>query len=596
MPKKNSGLIYPLFPSQDGQSLQFNAFDDFTGKYYPVIVCPLISVDEINMNVDDDSTTIKLRYFNGFTDVRFDVPLTSVTTNDIINVLLSHSLIVEDIYAPELVQYIHEQVRNAPMNKRTFSHSSLGYHHQEKYGDMTFFADVAYNSNIKSTLLNNKKGLIGPHGSREAYDKMINEEVIPNINLQLAFVLGFASPLIPLISDKAAIDVVISNFSGISSTGKTTSLALMASVWGSGAVTNQGIIKTFFATNNSLINNLNDNVGFPVIFDDYETGNETAYGLTSLLFQIAQGESKGRSDISGKNKPTTSWKTLVALSGETSIFERAIKKQGLHARVLEFNDFAWTSSKQNSDTIKRVTRTNYGFYGPEFITKLASLSQSELENKYDEAIGVIEDNLDCNSGIESRVSSKLALIYMTAKLVKDLLNIQIDLNGLLNLLVGNEKDSRMTRDVYSEALEAIKEFINSNLSAIQNGDYRSPSEVSGRLIGKRSYDPKTGKINVSIIKSHIDNELLKRGFNDRAKILKKLAEMGYIIRDEDRIVRKVTIGFLREQCYKFAFSYESARRIVETPMAYNPVEPPTCECNFDDEQAINEIFDEDSNQ
>jgi uncharacterized protein (DUF927 family) len=485
-------------------------------------------------------------------------------------------------------------IRNFPPDQIKYLHYNLGFHHNDKLGTMAFFADKAYNSSIESTLANNNNGLFGQKGSFKKYQEMIVNEVLPSTKLQLAFVLGFVAPLIPLLSSKTTVDAIISNFSGLSSTGKTTSLGLMASVWGSSAVTNRGIVKTFFATNNSLISNLSNNVGFPVIFDDYETGNETAFGLTALLFQMAQGESKGRCDIDGSQKQTYNWKTLVALSGESSIFERTVKKQGLHGRVIEFNDYAWTSSKQNADNINSTTRTNYGFYGPMFVQKLASLTTEDIEGRYDKAFNAIDNKIKNTSGVENRMASKMAYIYLAAQLVKELLEIDVKPDDILDLLINNEKETRITRDVYSEALDTIRELITRNLSGIQCCG-QNPSELKGRLIGKKEVSSRTGTISVSLLTSVVDEELERKGFNDRKKILKYLADRGYLERDKDRLYRKIKIGFLQQKCYKFIFIDDE---IKEPSHPIRVVNQPAEEMNVDysNEESIDEIFKDNNNQ
>ena len=589
---KNNGFVYPLTVTSDGKSLMYIACDQVTGMQYDVVVCPVIQLTEMIRNVDNNSTLIKLKFHNGINETEFQMPYDKVTNKDLINTLMKNSFIVEDMYAPELCSYVTNLVRNFPTKNIQYLHSSLGYHHNNSLGAMAYFADKSYNATIQSTLANNTNGLFGPNGDIKIYDSMLKKEVLPNPKLQLAFVLGFVAPIVPLLSSKTSVDVIISNFSGLSSTGKTTSLSLMASVWGSGAVTNQGIIKTFFATNNSLLSNLTNNMGFPVLFDDYETGNENAYGLTSLLYQIAQGESKGRCDVDGGMRPTYSWKTFVALSGETSIFERTIKKQGLHGRVLEFNDFAWTKSKQNSENITSVTRTNYGFYGPQFVQKLATLPIETLESKYDSAYATVIGKITSSNGIEARMVSKIAYIYLTAQLVRELLDIKIDTNAVLDLLVSNEKESRITRDVYAEALDTIKELITKNLSGIQCVRHLEKG-YTGRLIGKKEINRHTGATEISLLTTVVDEELERKGFNDRLKILKHLADQNYLERSNDRLFRMITIGYLSQKCYKFIFHdyVESTRQIV---CSGQPA--PECETHYDDEEAIDEIFDEDNNQ
>lgn len=383
-----------LVPSNDGQSLVVNYYDSDHNYITAEYVCPIIKVTNIERNLDDNSSIITLSYTDGGEQIEFDTPLTSINSKDIINLLLSNSLIIMDCYANPITQYLLYCISSFKKEGIRHYHSKLGFHHNNKYGEYAFFSNRTLNTNVVSSLKDNDKELFGEHGNFSDYMKMIDKEVIPNINLQLAFSLGFIAPLVPLLMDKTSVGTIASNFSGVSSSGKTTSLILMASIWGKGVISNDGIIKSFYATNNALINNLKNKVGYPVFLDDYECGTTTTESLTSLLYAIAQGASKGMGNIDGTNRPSTSWNTFIALSGETSIFERVQKKMGLLHRIIEFNDFAWTSSKENAENIKTTCLKHYGFLGNMFVEKLAKLGKEKIESVYDKAYGMISDKLE----------------------------------------------------------------------------------------------------------------------------------------------------------------------------------------------------------
>lgn len=590
-----NGYEYPLQLSRDGKNLGVYFFDEAGRKTEFIEVSPAIRIDNIKRYIDSNLSILCLSYNDGLTDVKFDVELSNLTSKDIIKILLKNSFLISDCYADSICAYILNLYLKFPKDKIQYFHTKLGFHHEKQYGTGTFFVDKAYNCSLNSTLVNNDQNLIGSIGDIEVYRKMIEKEVIPHINLQLVFVLGFVAPIIPLLSSKTSVDAIISNFSGISSSGKTTSLSLMASVWGSGVVSNRGMIKTFFSTNNCLMSYLNDRVGFPIMFDDYETGNETAWGLTGLLYQIAEGESKGRCDETGKPKNTTSWKTFVALSGESSIFERTVKKQGLLPRVLEFNDFAWTASKQNAENISSTCRTNYGFFGPLFVQELfQKVPQIVLEQRYDKALEKVEESIVFNNGVQARIGNKLAYIYLTAQLVKELLGFDIDSEKILELLVENETTSRQEHDPKNEMLNAIREYITSNASSFQTGKSK---EVTKNYVGKIEFNKKIGKISISIMKETLNEFLVKKGFNDRLKLLKQLADMGYLKRYDDRLVGKPTIGFLRQEAYTFLFPFEEMGNIY---VDYSPKKRvivgnmPVCQDQYDDQEAIDEVFDEEN--
>ena len=143
----------PLTILKDGKSLGVLYYDTTGTSCTSVYVCPLIIVDGIQRNIDDNSSIITLKYNNGQSDVVFDVPLTSFNTKDIHNELLSNSFIFMDNFAREVCEYLINCIRHFPIEKITYHHNRLGFNQTEKLGEFAFFGKDSYNADIKSTLL-----------------------------------------------------------------------------------------------------------------------------------------------------------------------------------------------------------------------------------------------------------------------------------------------------------------------------------------------------------------------------------------------------------------------------------------------------------
>ena len=115
-------------------------------------------------------------------------------------------------------------------------------------------------------------------------------------------------------------------------------------------------------------------------------------------------------------------------------------------------------------------------------------------------------------------------------------------------------------------------------------------------IGKRYFDKKINHLVVALSASFVNQKMTERGFNDKAKILKELANRGYIQREQDRIVSRNNIGVVREQTYRFIiknddlfdvdYSKHSPRQVVNS----TPAEE--LNVNFQDDEALEEIFNE----
>ena len=153
----------PLTILKDGKSLGILYYDTTGTNCTPVYVCPLITVDGIQRNIDDNSSIITLKYNNGQSDVVFDVPLTSFNTKDISNELLSNSFIFMDNFARDVCEYLINCIRSFPIQQITYRHNRLGFNQTEKLGEFAFFGKESYNTDTKSTLLGRSADFIRPN-------------------------------------------------------------------------------------------------------------------------------------------------------------------------------------------------------------------------------------------------------------------------------------------------------------------------------------------------------------------------------------------------------------------------------------------------
>lgn len=203
----------------------------------------------------------------------------------------------------------------------------------------------------------------------------------------------------------------------------------------------------------------------------------------------------------------------------------------------------------------------------------------------------------------------MAYILTASILVKKLLSIDLNIEGIADLLTNNEKESRDNTDIYDETLDFIKELINKNLSNIDLGYEGSDTfKRTKNTIGKRYFDKNTNHMVVALSKTFVDKEMANHGFNDRTKLLKVLADRGYIDRDDDHIAKKTIIGLVRQYAYRFIIrdidlsddcekamnpTVNTTRKIVDCGIiSSNPAEELVL--NYDDGQAIEEIFNEEN--
>ena len=426
-----------------------------------------------------------------------------------------------------------------------------------------FFASKSIKAPYQSYLVKNEEAYIGPHGDKRVYDDMVQNEVIPNKMLHIPFVLGFTAPVVPLMYDKSACPVLLFNLAGLSSLGKSTSLMLIASIWGKGIISNSrlAIAKTFASTQNGFEAAVNANNGLPVLFDDYETAcRDIAFG--KLIYTLSSGESKIRCDKKGHVVDTHQWRTTIGLTGESSIFDRAGENSGLRPRIVEFQNEAWTASKQNSINISGTVMENYGFYGELFAEKLAKTKKSDLDKLYKRCERKINKAIPPKDNISDRIQTRLALIAMTAGLVKKFLNLNIDVDFVIDFLVNNEKKRQQQKSVSDKAKDTLIQFINTNLTNFVRHDASQQYvNVPNLKIFGRIYNGSQGEL-CAIIKDEFRKIMDK--FNDRDAILSKWKDEKFLICDKgNRFTKKTRITGYAQPCDCYVVVFKDDNNLVD---------------------------------
>ena len=148
-------------------------------------------------------------------------------------------------------------------------------------------------------------------------------------------------------------------------------------------VSNGGKSLTISANNtqNMLYYHLKDVYGVPFVIDDITTNDNL--NLSSIVYDIVQGEEKGRMNGSGEAREISSWSGVVITSSESPIMDAVKGDQGLKARVLHTYGIQWTMTAEQSTLIKRVVSRNYGFTGKEFADYVATIPLNDLSAQGD---------------------------------------------------------------------------------------------------------------------------------------------------------------------------------------------------------------------
>ncbi|WP_024834002.1 DUF927 domain-containing protein [Ruminiclostridium josui] len=315
-----------------------------------------------------------------------------------------------------------------------------------------------------------------------------------------------ASSLASVIAGALNLKTVIINIEGKTSQGKTTIMMLCASFWSNKE--DKNISTSWYNTDNALVSMLNGNEGVLFIIDDTSKGERKDY--TSIVYDIENGTSKGRLNRMFEVDNQVSWHTIVLSSSETSLYAKCDEtKKGLLRRLVEISVYPGDliDNVETADEINRVIDKNYGHIGMEFVNYLfkEGLHNNEFEGLrelYNEEKRKLQDRVGAD-GIYKGIAEKLATIMLAAKVAKNSMDLQFDIeemeDAMIEIIKINAekfKDSIGDRISVEDAYEELCKYARENCRAYEQPDkYNIPVHNFNEQAAAMKYaNPKELKI------------------------------------------------------------------------------------------------------
>ncbi|WP_298034621.1 DUF927 domain-containing protein [uncultured Desulfovibrio sp.] len=217
-------------------------------------------------------------------------------------------------------------------------------------------------------------------GALDGWRESIGNRSRGNSRIMLALCASLAAVLL----EPSGLESGGINWTGSSSTGKTTALVVGGSVWGRGA-SSGGYVQNWRATSNGL-------EGLAALHSDAalcldEIGQAPGRTIQEAAYMLANGMGKGRAYQDGSAKAIRSWRCMVLSTGEKGLAEK-IADEGGHVqagqlvRLIDvpadagagmgiFEDLHGHESPQAfADALKRAAATDYGHAARAFISKV----------------------------------------------------------------------------------------------------------------------------------------------------------------------------------------------------------------------------------
>lgn len=570
-------------------------------------VSPILEVIRIegDAHVKQTSTTlVVLRVTDAYGTTDIKIPYMALQKPDLfVEHLSKYMVFVKNDFGAILQRYLHGEVRYLKMTGgTTLYYDELGW---QKLGDSkeTEFILSSYSTALDRFQYRDDT-LSFKNGTLSGQVDFIKSEILPYKETRLAMALGLASIIAGYTEEYTGIGSLIVNVSGKSSTGKSTITELAGSFFATPKLSNNGIVRGFNATKNAILSASEGRKGLPILLDDLNA-NRSEHNKRDLVYQLASNESRARCQSTGDlQEARNGWSGLVIITSETPMFDDEKVPQGVNARVINLADIVWTQDAAHSERIKSGVRNNYGHFGLEFakivqklgvetILKLQKDAQDDIVNKFKE-----KDEL------ADRLASKLAVIKVTADLLKQYFFKNFNADGVVKDLVKAYDKTMKTRAIEETALEDLKNYLIMNKKHFDVHIEKSAKDHQGELYGAIIINKKEQTINV--LRPIFEKFCKEKQIEEKLRILKYWADKGYIKADKDHNYVKVgALGNVR--ALKIHLKYDELKffqgdlyephchncgESLTTTFGSTKQETPVYVCDYDDDFSIEDFMKE----
>ena len=399
-------------------------------------------------------------------------------------------------------------------------------------------------------------------GSFEGWLSFVKKEVVGRPNLELVLSLGVLAPLAHILrEDRFIEEIPIINIFGVTSSGKSTCLKLVASMYGSPRE-NEGLISDFDATLNAFYAQLGQNIGWPLLYDE-TTAKVGDWDFSSIIYNLPKGRSKMRCNGDGSLKDPVCFSGAIIFTGEKSLLASSCKS-GLNARLIELNR-QWMSDGQEARRILKGCNANDGHAVYPIVSWMLQ-NREWLKFQYDKQLKSLLKKETPSSGVEERILKICAQIIVCAIILKLSLKLKVSISDIFSTM----------REEYKVAVEKYKKDPSVWYDSIKrkvlnyNGNFPIPelAKLTARVWGERGeYEHKPiFWIEKSVFEGWVETEIGE----PIDTVRKTFFDKGWIVKAKNRsYCFDKNIGGTQTKCYGLRVDCSSEEGAKKTPAKKN---------------------------
>jgi hypothetical protein len=350
--------------------------------------------------------------------------------------------------------------------------------------------------------------------------------IIPQIAVSAAFV--------PPLQRFLQIPNFIVDLYGNTSSGKSTTLKLAASVFGK-PTDPESVIHQWNNTKVSVEQIAGMCNELPIYLDDAQHCPDDL--KRTVIYMIANGKGKGRGAKGGGLRETMTWQT-VALSTSEEPLHEASPHEGARGRLLPIGGLIPPFPSKSGVLVQKLERDvadNHGLAGEKFVRHINGWDDKtwmQWQRRYTHVRSELLNKT--GSDIVGRVSSYIAAIAVAAEIASPLLGLRFKADVMSAWMMNHLNEQQQNQNLVLLALRTLADYYVSNKNL---------------FAGTGHYDAKRGNLQgaakdgeyVGFLRTTLDTVFTKHKWNQTA-ILNKMAESGALFSTEaDRHTKKVSV-------------------------------------------------------